>query len=50
MSGVVEGEERVGGRRSDGGLLAGAEQAVDEPGHYRCVQAVLKYKKKTNYF
>ena len=44
VAGVVEGEEGVGGRGTDGRLLAGAEHAVEEAGHYRCVKAVLKNK------
>ena len=41
-AGVVVGEQRVGGGRADGRLLAGPQQAVEEPRHNGRIEAVLE--------
>ncbi len=43
---VVEGEEGVGRRGPDGGLLAGAEDPVDEAGNNRRIETILKTRAK----
>ena len=41
-AGVVERQQRVGGGRAHGRLLAGPQHAVDEPWHNGRVETVLE--------